>query len=119
MTFPVAVRANEIWDTDDSHSLLKRSCAGIKPQIFSKDRKLMLVLLRKIQRKGLCPIFGGIQGTENSSRNQDPMIVTAEQEESQREKAQKSRSSWESTQILTRKLDFSQWEGGSSLWIRS
>lgn len=73
----------------------------------------MSVLLREIQRRGLYPTFGGIRGPENSSRNQDQMILTGERGESPREMAQQSRSSWESTQILTRKLDFPQWEGGS------
>lgn len=71
MRFPVAVRANEIWNTDDLYSLLKWICAGIKPQIFSKDKKYMLLLLRKIQREGMCPKFGSTEGTENSPKNQN------------------------------------------------
>lgn len=67
MTFSVAVRANEVWDMDDSY-YESSFVQELNRKFSAKTKNLHRCCSEKIRRKGLRPIFGGIQGTENSSR---------------------------------------------------
>lgn len=94
-------------------------CWNLTPSFQQRQKTYVGVAQRNSEKGALSHIWGYSGHREQFQESRHKWYWQLNRKKVIGKRLKKSRSSWESTQILTRKLDFSQWEGGSSLCIMS